>query len=207
MKGAAALFVLAGCATLAAAQQPEATKTDTARGRTIATQVCAACHGVDGNSPSPANPKLAGQVPEYVTKQLADFKSNRQRKNAIMAGMAAPLSKEDMKSLGAYFGEQKPMQDSAHNKDTVALARKIWRGGDTGRGLAACAGCHGPAGTGLPAEFPRLAGQHAEYTEAQLKLFRSGERANDPNGMMRDVASKLSDAEIKALADYIAGLH
>ena len=206
MKGAAALFVLAGCgATLALAQSPAA-KPDTAKGRIIATQMCAACHGQDGNSPAPVNPKLSGQIPEYMVKQLGNFKGNTERKNPIMAGMAAPLSVEEMRSIAAYYGEQKAMQGTAKNRDTVVLGRRIYRGGDTARGLPACAGCHGAAGTGIPVQYPRLAGQYAEYTEAQLKAFRSGERANDPGAMMRTIASKLSDSEIRAVSDYIAGL-
>jgi cytochrome c553 len=221
LKGALALVVLSGVASLASAQekgqhgtqaapaQPAAlqpAKPDTTKGRTIATQVCAACHGADGNSPAAVNPKLAGQVPEYIVKQLVSFKANSERKNAIMAGMAAPLSDDDMRSLGAFFSEQKAMQGTARDKEAVALGRKLWRGGDVARGLPACAGCHGATGAGIPAQYPRLAGQHAEYTEAQLKLFRSEERSNDPNGMMRTIAAKLTDREIRAVSDFIAGV-
>jgi cytochrome c553 len=207
MKGAAALFVFAGCcATLAVAQQPAAGKPDVNKGRTIATQVCAACHGVDGNSPAPANPKLAGQIPEYTVQQLIAFKSNTERKNAVMAGMAAPLSVEDMRNIAAYYGGQKPMQGSASNRDTVTLGQTIYRGGDVSRGLPACSGCHGATGTGMPSQYPRLAGQFAEYTEAQLKAFRSGERGNDPNAVMRAIAIRMTDAEMRAVSDYIAGL-
>jgi len=198
-----AAIVLAAGASLVSAQQPAA---DAAKGRTIATQVCAACHGADGNNATPANPKLAGQMPEYLVKQLVNYKANTERKNAIMAGMAAPLSNEDMRSLAAFYGEQKAMQGAARDKDSVALGRKLWRGGDVSRGLAACASCHGATGAGIPAQYPRLAGQHAEYTEAQLKLFRSEERANDANGMMRSIATKMTDKEIRAVSDYVAGL-
>lgn len=208
MKAAAALFAWAACSSVALAQQqqPATAQPDVAKGRTLATQVCAACHGVDGNSPAAANPKLAGQVPEYMVKQLLNFKANTERKNAIMAGMAAPLSTDDMRSLAAFYGEQKAMQGSARDKDAVALGRKLWRGGDVSRGLPACASCHGVSGAGLPAQYPRLAGQHAEYTEAQLRLFRSEERANDANGMMRVIATRMTDKEIKAVSDFIEGL-
>jgi cytochrome c553 len=201
MQGAAALAFAASTSLAPAQQGPDA-----AKGRTIATQVCAACHGADGNSPTPANPKLAGQVPEYLVKQLVNFKANTERKNAVMAGMAAPLSNEDMRSLAAFYGEQKAMQGTATNKESVALGRRLWRGGDVARGVPACASCHGATGAGTPSQYPRLAGQYAEYTEAQLKLFRSEERSNDANGMMRAIATKLSDREIRALADYVAGL-
>jgi cytochrome c553 len=206
MQGAAALAVTIAAASVALAQQPQAKAADPAKGRTIATQVCAACHGADGNSPAAVNPKLAGQVPEYLVKQLVNFKANTERKNAIMAGMAAPLSDEDMRSLGAFYGEQKAMQGTARDKESVALGRKLWRGGDVARGLPACASCHGATGAGIPAQYPRLAGQHAEYTEAQLKLFRAEERSNDANGMMRLIAGKMSDREIRAVSDFIAGL-
>lgn len=207
MKGAAALVILASCcATLASAQQPAAGKADVGKGKTIATQVCAACHGADGNSPAPANPKLAGQIPEYMVKQLVAFKANKERKNAVMAGMTAPLSVEDMRNIATYYGQQKPMQGSASNRDSVTLGQKIYRGGDVSRGLPACAGCHGATGVGLPVQYPRLAGQFAEYTEAQLKAFRAGERGNDANAVMRTIAIRMTDAEIRAVADYVAGL-
>jgi cytochrome c553 len=206
MKGAAALVVSIAAASVALAQHPQSKAADPAMGRTIATQVCAACHGADGNSPAAVNPKLAGQVPEYLVKQLVNFKANTERKNAIMAGMAAPLSDEDIRSLGAFYGEQKAMQGTARDKESVALGRKIWRGGDVARGLPACASCHGATGAGIPAQYPRLSGQHAEYTEAQLKLFRAEERSNDASGMMRSIASKMSDREIRAVSDFIAGL-
>lgn len=181
-------------------------KPDLAKGQKIATQVCAACHGADGRSAASANPHLAGQVPEYLARQLASFKANAERKNAVMMGFAATLSPEDMRDVSAWYGSQKPVTGSAKNKDTIALGQKLWRGGDASKGLAACASCHGAAGAGVPAQYPRLAGQFPEYTEAQLKAFRSGERANDANRMMRALAAKMSDAEIRAVSDYIAGL-
>ena len=186
--------------------QASPAKPDPAKGQTLVTQVCAACHGADGNSPVPANPKLAAQMPEYLARQLAAFKDNKERKNPVMFAMASPLSPQDMQNVAAYYGSQKAKENVATNKETVALGRKLYRGGDTAKGLPACASCHGAAGAGMPAQFPRLAGQHAQYTELQLKAFRARDRANDPSRMMRTIAEKMTDAEIQAVADYMAGL-
>ena len=210
MKGTAVLVVLAGCATLAWGQaipDKKGAKPDPEKGRTLVTQVCGACHGADGNSPSPANPKLAGQVAGYVTHQLQSFKANSERKNPVMFAMATPLSDDDMSNIAAYFAVQKPKQGVSRNQPLLPLGQKLYRGGDSSRGVPACASCHGAAGAGVPVQFPRIAGQYPEYTEAQLKAFRAGERTNDPSRMMRVVSEKLNDTEIKALADYIAGLH
>jgi cytochrome c553 len=185
-------------------------KGDPAKVQQIVTQVCAACHGADGNSAISVNPSLAGQHPEYTLKQLMNFKSQdgkpAERGNAVMAGMVASLSADDMRNLAAYYAGQKPKLRAARDPELVKLGQAIYRGGILDKGVAACASCHSPNGAGIPAQFPRLAGQHAEYTAAQLKAFRSGERANDPNRMMRGVAVKLSDREISAVAEYIAGL-
>jgi cytochrome c553 len=185
-------------------------KGDPAKAQQVVTQVCAACHGIDGNSAIPANPSLAGQHPEYTLKQLLNFKPQdgkpAERANAVMGGMVANLSADDMNNLAAYFAGQKPKLRAARNPEVVKLGQAIYRGGILSKGVAACASCHSPNGAGIPAQFPRLAGQHAEYTALQLKGFRSGERANDPNRMMRAVAAKLSDKEISAVAEYIAGL-
>ena len=185
-------------------------KGDAAKAQAIVTQVCAACHGADGNSQIAANPKLAGQIPEYLHKQLTTFKAaggkKAERASPVMAGMAANLSPEDMRNLAAYFSGQTAKPGAAKSKDLVALGQKIYRGGIAGKGVAACASCHGPNGAGMPSQYPRVSGQHAEYVEVQLKAFRAGERANDPNSSMRLVAAKLSDREIQAVADYVAGL-
>jgi cytochrome c553 len=186
-------------------------KADAAAGKAIASQVCAACHGADGNSTISVNPKLAGQHPEYIYKQLSNFKSKdgkpAERVNPIMGGMAAGLSDADMRNVAAYYASQTQTPATAKgSRESIELGQKIWRGGDQSKGLPACSGCHGPAGAGLPAMYPRVGGQHADYTEAQLKTFRVGERANDPAKMMRMIAVKLTDAEIKAVSDYIAGL-
>ncbi len=184
--------------------QPAA-KADPAQAQPIVTKVCAACHAADGNSASPANPVLAGQHADYTAKQLANFKSG-ERKNPVMLGMATALSPQDMKNLGAYFEGQKPKTRAARNPELVKLGQQIYRGGIMAKGVAACASCHGPSGAGIPAQFPRVAGQYSEYTLAQLQAFRAGERGNDPNQMMRAIAAKLSDREIKAVSEYMAGL-
>lgn len=185
-------------------------KADPAKGQTIASTVCAACHGPDGNSPLSANPKIAGQIPEYLEKQLRDFKAvdgkPAARPSAIMSGMVAGLSAEDMRNLAAYYGAKELQPEAAKNQELIELGQQIYRAGIMEKGVPACAGCHGATGEGIPSQYPRLSGQFAEYTEAQLKAFRSGERANDPNGMMTTTAAKLSDREISAVADYIAGL-
>jgi len=176
----------------------------------IAAQVCAACHAADGNSVAPANPKIAGQFVEYLDKQLHDFKAQggkkAARESAVMAGMVANLSEADMKGLAAHYSQQKLKPATAGDKNLAALGQKIWRGGNAASGVPACAGCHGPAGAGLPGQYPRLAGQYAEYLAAQLKLFREGGRSNDPNGAMRGVAARLTDREIRAVSEYAAGL-
>lgn len=178
---------------------------DPAKAQNTANQVCAACHNADGNSAISANPILAGQIAEYTAKQLAEFKSGA-RKNPVMLGMASGLSPEDMRNLGAYYAQQKPKARAAKDAELAKLGQAIYRGGIAAKGVAACASCHSPNGAGMPVQFPRLAGQHADYTVAQLQAFRSGERANDPNQMMRSTAARLSDREIKAVAEYIAGL-
>ena len=196
-------------ATAALAAEPPF-KGDAAKAQGIVNQVCAACHAADGNSQLAANPKLASQVPEYLYKQLTYFKAaagkKAERDNPVMAGMVANLSPEDMRNLAAYYGGQAAKPGAAKSKDLVALGQRIYRGGIASEGIAACASCHGPNGAGMPAQYPRLSGQHAEYIGAQLKAFRSGARANDLNASMRGVAGRLSDREIEAVADYIAGL-
>ncbi|GAB4170158.1 MAG: c-type cytochrome [Rhodocyclaceae bacterium] len=183
---------------------------DTAKGKAIAATVCVACHGPDGNSTAATFPKLAGQHAGYLLKQLRNFKapegSPERRVNALMNGMVAPLSDQDLRNVAAFYATQPYKPEVARNRETLEAAQKLWRAGDFARGIPACAGCHGPAGAGLPVQFPRLSGQFPEYAEAQLKAFRSGERANDPNRMMRIIAARLSDAEIKAIADFAAGL-
>ena len=184
--------------------QPAA-KPDPAQAQPIVAKSCAACHGTDGNSTSAANPVLAGQHADYVSKQLANYKSGA-RKSPVMMSMVATLSPQDMKNLGAYFETQKPKLRAAKDPELVKLGQQIYRGGIMAKGVAACTSCHGPNGAGIPAQYPRVAGQYADYTVAQLQQFRSGDRANDPNQMMRMVAAKLSDQEIRAVSEYLAGL-
>lgn len=206
-----ALALVAGAALLPclAVAQPAA-KADPAKGQQIVTQVCAACHGADGNSPAAANPKLAGQFPEYLGKQLHNFKpaagKKADRESPVMAGMVANLSDEDMRNVAAYYGSQKLKPESAKDKELAARGQKLYRGGNLATGVAACAGCHGPEGAGIPGQFPRISGQFASYLEAQLLAFKTGARANDPNGMMRGVTARMSEAEIKAVAEYASGL-
>lgn len=169
----------------------------------IVNTVCAACHAPDGNSAITLNPKLAGQHPEYLQKQLTEFKSGK-RANAVMSGMAAGLSDEEMKDLAIYFSGKKLNLGQAATNGKGSLGEKVYRGGNFANNVPACAACHSPNGAGLPKQFPRLGGQHADYTLAQLKAFRSGERANAP--MMMAIAAKMSDAEMAAVADYIQGL-
>jgi cytochrome c553 len=204
------VFALSGAASFAAGPAPAAPavaaapkfKPDLAKGE-ASFAVCSSCHGVDGNSGTPAYPKLAQQHPEYLVKQLQEYKSGK-RANAIMVGFATALSEEDMKNIAFWVTANKAKPGSATDKDMATLGERIYRGGIQERQIAACAGCHSPNGAGIPAQYPRLSGQHAEYTAAQLTYFRDGIRKN--NLQMTQNAAKLNDREIKALADYIAGL-
>jgi cytochrome c553 len=197
---AAASFA-AGPAPAAAPAAPKA-KPDLVKGE-ASFAVCASCHAADGNSNIPVNPKLSQQHPEYLVKQLQEFKSGK-RANAVMAGFAAGLSEDDMKNIAFWLASQKAKPGFAKDKELVALGERIYRGGIQERQIAACAGCHSPNGAGIPAQYPRLAGQHAEYVASSLTAYRDGTRKN--NLQMSQNAAKLNDREIKALADYIAGL-
>jgi cytochrome c553 len=186
-----------------AAPAAKMAKPDLAKGSEKFTAVCAACHGADGNSGSPENPKLAGQHPEYLVKQLQEFKAGK-RKNAVMQGFASTLSDEDMRNVAYWAAGQKQKPGFAKDKDLVALGEKIYKGGIADRQIAACAGCHSPTGAGIPSQFPRLAGQHADYIASSLRGYRDGARTN--NLIMAQNAAKMNDREIKAVADYVAGL-
>jgi cytochrome c553 len=186
-----------------AAAPAMAAKPDLVKGEATFTAVCAACHGADGNSGTPAYPKLSQQHPEYLVKQLQEYKTGK-RKNAIMQGFAATLSDADMKNVAYWATSKKAKPGFAKEKDLVTLGERIYRGGIADRQIAACAGCHSPTGGGIPSQYPRLSGQHSEYTAAQLTYFRDGIRTNSLQ--MTQVAAKLNDKEIRAVADYIAGL-
>jgi cytochrome c553 len=209
------MFSVAALTLAAIAQANEPAKPaiyqgDAAKGQPLASSVCGACHNPDGNSQTAANPKLAGQHAAYLFKQMKNFKGGPEgkpeRTNAIMNGMIAPYTEEQMKDFAAYFASQKQSGGEMKSRDTLELGQKLYRAGDASKGLPACAACHGPAGAGLPAQYPRVSGQFAEYLEAQLKAFRVSERANDPNRMMQMIAIKMTDAEIRAVSDYVAGL-
>ncbi|EIC22497.1 cytochrome c553 [Thiorhodovibrio frisius] len=178
------------------------------KGKEKAGQICHACHGLDGNgmAAQPIWPKLAGQHPNYIYKQLNNFKNN-DRYNVQMSPMAMPLTDEDMRNVAAYYSSL-PQSGGVAAADQVELGEKIYRAGNPKSGVPACSGCHGPSGMGTNlSKFPRLAGQYPEYIDQTLKLFRKMERANDPNGMMRGVAARMTDEEIAAVAQYISGLH
>ncbi len=203
----APLFVAAADeAAPAAAAKDAFTQGDATAGGAKA-PVCFACHGPGGNGAiNPEWPKLAGQHSSYIAEQLADFKAGK-RKNPVMLGQAAGLSDDDMHNLAAYFAAQKPVPGVA-SKDAVAVAEKLYRAGDTARGIPACSACHGPTGAGNAAgQFPRLGGQNSAYAANQLKSYKSGERGAQGKGqMMATIAGKLSDQEIQALSSYISGL-
>jgi cytochrome c553 len=201
-----AVLLLAAALALpvAAAESNASAKPDMAKGQTLSTQVCGACHTADGSRGSPANPIIAGQHPEYLAKQLGEFKSGK-RNNPIMRGFASALSDADMRDVSAFYASKQAKPGTAKNKELYTLGQKIYRGGIADKQVPACAGCHSPTGAGIPAQYPRLGGQHADYTEAQLSGFRAGQRAN--SAPMAAIAARMSDREIKAVADYIAGLH
>jgi cytochrome c553 len=202
---------MAMSAGVAHAQAPAKgpSKPDPARGQQIASQVCAACHNADGNSTISGNPRLAQQHTDYLYKQLVDYSPGQgqakpARENPVMNGFASQLSDADKRNVAAWFASQAAKPAFARSKDTLELGQRIWRAGIPEKQVPACAGCHGPAGSGIPSQYPRIAGQHAEYTETTLKNFREGARRNNPT--MQQIAARLSDAEIKAVADFAQGL-
>ncbi len=202
----AAVLAAPALSSFAADEEPAAkavAKPDLVKGAASFAAVCAACHGCVGNSCIAANPKLAQQHPEYLIKQLQDFKSGK-RASAIMSGMVATLSDDDMRNVAYWLASSKEKSGFAKDKDLVAIGEHIYRGGNSDRHIPACAGCHSPNGAGVPSQYPRLSGQQADYTAAQLTAFRDGVRKNSLP--MAEVAAGLNDHEIKALADYIAGL-
>ncbi|HLO92910.1 MAG TPA: c-type cytochrome [Burkholderiaceae bacterium] len=204
MKNAAFLLMgLVFTAAASASEAPAPAKPDLNKGQAISAQVCSACHTADGSRGSPANPILQGQHADYLVKQLTEFKSGK-RDNPVMKGMASTLSEEDMKNVAAFYASKQAKEGLTKDKALVTLGQKIYRGGIAERQIPACAGCHSPNGAGIPAQYPRLAGQHSDYTELQLNGFRAGTRGNSVQ--MAAIAAKMNDREIKAVADYIAGL-
>lgn len=203
MKSIATLIGAAALATLSLSVHAQSAQPDLRRGAQLYGQVCVACHAADGNSSTAANPKLAQQHPEYLIKQLKEYKSGK-RQNAVMAGFAAGLSEDDKRDISYWLASQRATTGFARDKDKVMLGERIYRGGIADRNIAACAGCHSPNGAGIPAQYPRLAGQHAEYTVDQMKQFRSGARQNSTQ--MTQIAQYMTDREIEAVADFIAGL-
>jgi cytochrome c553 len=202
-------LVVAVAFAASAAAHAQTAKPDLQRGSQIVQQTCVACHGSDGNSAAPANPKLASQHPEYLAKQLHDFKpagdaGKAARPSPIMSAFAAPLTEADIRDVSAFFASQALKPSAAANKEWVELGQRIYRAGIAEKGVPGCAGCHSPNGAGIPSQYPRLAGQFAQYTEAQLVAFRSGDRGNSVQ--MTQIAARLSDLEIKAVSDYVAGL-
>ena len=204
-----ALVIAAALASVPALANPPPaaplSKGDPKQAEATVTQVCAACHAVDGNSASPANPRLAGLNYEYINKQLLDFKSG-ERKSPVMMGIVANLTPQDLQNLSAYYSAQQPKGAKAKDQALALIGQKIYRGGVQGSGVPACAACHGAQGQGIPTQFPRLAGQHTDYIYDQLNKFRTGERANDGAKMMRTIAAKMTDADMRAVATYIQGL-
>lgn len=211
-----AWVLIAACVAvgaLAPARAEESSdKPDLAKAQQLVNTRCAACHGTDGNSVASANPSLAAQHAEYISLQLSHYKDGI-RSNAVMASMVGDLTPEDMKALGAYFAQQKPKSAAAKDASLIAAGQKLYRGGNASTGVPACAACHTPTGVGIPARYPRLSGQYADYTLAQLQAFKSGQRGMDKEGkdvngwVMAQIAARMSEPEMRAVADYAAGLH
>jgi cytochrome c553 len=202
-------ILVAGLPLAASAQDKSAAPAaDPKRGQEIATSICAACHGADGNSVIPANPKLGGQNSVYLLKQLNDYAKpaddKAARVNAVMAGMVAAIAVEDRRHVAAFYASQPHKPGASRDAKKLELGQRIYRAGIPAKGVPACNGCHGPSGAGIPTEYPWLGGQHAEYVDAQLKAFRDGTRRN--NLAMSQIAARLSDAEMAALADFVDGL-
>jgi cytochrome c553 len=210
MKVASPLVMLAMLAVSTQIFAESATKADAAKGQQIATQVCAGCHSADGNSVIPTNPILAGQHAEYTTKQLMNFKAQEgkpaTRNSPIMGAMVAGLSPDDMKNVGAYYAQQIPKITGAKDKSLAKLGERVYRGGNIESNVPACASCHSPNGSGIPPVYPRVGGQHAEYTLAQLRAFRTESRTNDANQVMHMIANHMTEKEMQAVSEYISGL-
>lgn len=199
-----AVFGLVSSAVFATEAPAPAAKADPAKGRAIVEKACVACHGIDGNSAASSNPSLAGQHAGYIYAQLVAYKKG-ERKNPIMLGQVAALSEQDMKNVSAYFAEQKPKVRASTDKSLQAAGKRIYQGGNVATGVPACIACHGPSGAGIPVQYPRLGGQHAAYTASQLLAYKDGELRK--NQVMHEIALKLTANDIKAVSQYIEGLH
>lgn len=200
------LPVLAGAALLLALIGPSARAAGSAEAGQAKAIVCAACHGMDGNSLNPEWPSLAGQNETYLVRTLQAFKSG-ERSNVLMTAQAMALGDQDLADLAAFFAAKTRLPRTADPK-SVADGERLYRGGNKESGTSACIACHGPQGDGNgPAGYPAIAGQHANYVAAQLRAYRSGQRSSDLNQMMRNTATRLTDAEIDAVASYVQGLH
>ena len=206
------LLAVAASATAAeSAHAPAAPKIDPAKGATLYTDgdaarglpACVSCHGAGGNSTIAVNPKLSGQHQGYLYKQLVNF-TTADRNQAVMTTYAKMLTDEEKHNVAAWLSTQAQKPGAAKNKDTVELGKKIYRGGIAEKNVPACASCHGAGGGGIPVQYPRIAGQHQDYTVAQLSLFKAKGRKNSAE--MTTIASRMSDEEMKAVADYVAGL-
>jgi len=194
------VLVFAFAGAVQAAGDAEAGKTKAA--------ACGGCHGMDGNSMVPTFPKLAGQGEKYIAKQIHDFKTNTDRKNDMMLGMAAPLSDQDAADIGAFYALQKLAGPSPGDESKLAQGQQIYKGGNLTKGIPACQACHGPRGGGIaPSGYPQVGGQYVDYTLAQLKAFRDGARMNDDKMLMRSIVKDMTDDELEAVANYIATLH
>jgi cytochrome c553 len=206
-----ALLAVSGIASAADAHAPAAAKVDPAKGATLygdgdaarGLPACVSCHGASGNSTIAANPKLAGLPEAYVYKQLVDF-TEPARNQPVMTTYAKMLTEEEKHNIAAYLSQQAAKPGAAKNKDTIDLGKKIYRGGIAEKGVPACASCHGASGGGMPAKYPRVGGQHQDYTIAQLNGFKAKTRKNSAE--MSTIAARLSDDDMKAVADYVAGL-
>ena len=199
-------LILATVASLSMFMAVTAVAGDAAAGKTKSA-ACGGCHGMDGNSLIPMYPKLAGQNEAYIVKQVKDFKANGDRQNAIMLGMVAALTEEDAADIGAYFQSQSTKDAAPFDANKITIGSELYKGGDLQKGIPACQGCHGPTGAGVAgAGYPQLGGQYVDYTLAQLKAFKDGSRKNDANMLMRSIVEKMSEAEMAAVANYIASL-
>lgn len=195
-------FIIAAASLLAASAWAADADVNPDKGAELYEATCAACHGPNGNSTVPAQPKLSQQHPEYLVKQLQEFKSGK-RESAIMQGFASMLSDEDALNIATWLSQQKAEPGMAQDAELVADGERIYRGGIMDRHIPACAACHSPNGAGMPSQYPRLAGQFAEYTATELKAFRDDSRAN--SDVMHGVAKYMTDKEIAAVAEYISG--